>query len=170
MEEYPMARMYRDVRVGTIGGGSSEIMREIIAKIVIDGQGYKKASSKNENKNANKKTNGSAKTVASNSQTNKVLMVADILPSIQTQAAKASPLGKTLKFDFGGEQLFIDGTGAENMVSATNGEADCSVKLSLEDFIALTKGELNPMGAVMSGKVRIDGDMMVAMKLQELFA
>ena len=35
MEEYPMARMYRDVRVGTIGGGSSEIMREIISKIVI---------------------------------------------------------------------------------------------------------------------------------------
>jgi len=36
--------------------------------------------------------------------------------------------------------------------------------------VALTKGELNPMGAVMSGQVRIEGDMMVAMKLQELFA
>ena len=45
MEEYPMARMYRDVRVGTIGGGSSEIMREIIAKIVIDSVDYKKAES-----------------------------------------------------------------------------------------------------------------------------
>lgn len=42
MEEYPMARMYRDVRVGTIGGGSSEIMREIIAKIVIDHVNYEK--------------------------------------------------------------------------------------------------------------------------------
>ena len=45
MEEYPMARMYRDVRVGTIGGGSSEIMREIISKIVIDSMDYKKAES-----------------------------------------------------------------------------------------------------------------------------
>ncbi|MEZ4954607.1 MAG: acyl-CoA dehydrogenase family protein [Saprospiraceae bacterium] len=43
MEEYPMARMYRDSRVGTIGGGSSEIMREIIAKMVIDAVDYKKA-------------------------------------------------------------------------------------------------------------------------------
>ncbi len=43
MEEYPMARMYRDVRVGTIGGGSSEIMREIIAKIIIEDVAYKKA-------------------------------------------------------------------------------------------------------------------------------
>ncbi|MDA9668969.1 acyl-CoA dehydrogenase family protein, partial [bacterium] len=32
-EDYPMARMFRDSRVGTIGGGTSEIMREIIAKV-----------------------------------------------------------------------------------------------------------------------------------------
>ena len=36
MEEYPQARMYRDVRVGTIGGGSSEVMRNIIAKMMIN--------------------------------------------------------------------------------------------------------------------------------------
>ena len=30
-----MARMYRDARIGTIGAGTSEIMREIIAKIII---------------------------------------------------------------------------------------------------------------------------------------
>lgn len=44
MEEYPQARMYRDVRVGTIGGGSSEIMREIISKMVINDINYAKAS------------------------------------------------------------------------------------------------------------------------------
>jgi acyl-CoA dehydrogenase len=36
MEEYKMARAYRDCRVGTIGGGTSEIMREILAKMIID--------------------------------------------------------------------------------------------------------------------------------------
>lgn len=35
-EDYKIARLYRDVRVGTIIGGTSEIMREIIAKITID--------------------------------------------------------------------------------------------------------------------------------------
>ena len=45
-EDYPMARMYRDCRVGTIGGGTSEIMREIIAKIVIDGKDYSAKSTK----------------------------------------------------------------------------------------------------------------------------
>lgn len=34
-EEYKAARMFRDSRLGTIGGGTSEIMCEIIAKMVI---------------------------------------------------------------------------------------------------------------------------------------
>ena len=41
MEEYPMARLFRDSRLGPIGGGTSEILREIIAKIVIDKKDYK---------------------------------------------------------------------------------------------------------------------------------
>lgn len=41
MEDYPLARLLRDSRLGPIGGGTSEILREIIAKIVIDGKKYK---------------------------------------------------------------------------------------------------------------------------------
>lgn len=41
MEDYPLARLLRDSRLGPIGGGTSEILREIIAKIVIDGKEYK---------------------------------------------------------------------------------------------------------------------------------
>ena len=43
MEEYPMARLLRDSRLGPIGGGTSEILKEIIAKMVIDGKEYKPA-------------------------------------------------------------------------------------------------------------------------------
>jgi len=41
MEEYPMARLLRDSRLGPIGGGTSEILREIIAKMIIDNKTYK---------------------------------------------------------------------------------------------------------------------------------
>ena len=41
MEEYPLARALRDSRLGPIGGGTSEILREIIAKMIIDGKEYK---------------------------------------------------------------------------------------------------------------------------------
>ncbi len=41
MEEYPLARMLRDSRLGPIGGGTSEILKEIISKIIIDKKTYK---------------------------------------------------------------------------------------------------------------------------------
>ncbi len=43
MEEYPIARLYRDVRVIPIFAGTSEIMKEIIAKIEIEKVEYKPA-------------------------------------------------------------------------------------------------------------------------------
>jgi len=43
MEEYPMARLWRDSRLGPIGGGTSEILREILSKMIIDKQNYKPA-------------------------------------------------------------------------------------------------------------------------------
>ena len=44
MEDYPLARMYRDTRLGQIGGGTSEILCEIIAKMMIDTKSYKAAA------------------------------------------------------------------------------------------------------------------------------
>ena len=44
IEEYPMARLFRDSRLGPIGGGTSEILKEIIAKIVLDQKEYTPAT------------------------------------------------------------------------------------------------------------------------------
>ena len=44
MEDYPLARMFRDSRLGPIGGGTSEILKEIIAKMIIDKKEYKPAT------------------------------------------------------------------------------------------------------------------------------
>ncbi len=44
-EDYKIARLYRDVRVGTIIGGTSEIMLEIIAKMTIDNITYQSGKS-----------------------------------------------------------------------------------------------------------------------------
>ncbi len=44
MEDYPLARLLRDSRLGPIGGGTSEILKEIIAKIVIDKKEYSPAT------------------------------------------------------------------------------------------------------------------------------
>ncbi|MBS3738479.1 acyl-CoA dehydrogenase family protein [Mesohalobacter halotolerans] len=44
IEEYPLARMLRDSRLGPIGGGTSEILKEILAKMIIDEKDYKPAT------------------------------------------------------------------------------------------------------------------------------
>jgi acyl-CoA dehydrogenase len=44
MEDYPMARRFRDSRLGPIGGGTSEILCELIAKMVMDKKVYDKAA------------------------------------------------------------------------------------------------------------------------------
>jgi acyl-CoA dehydrogenase len=43
MEEYPLARLLRDSRLGPIGGGTSEILREILSKMIIDQKDYQPA-------------------------------------------------------------------------------------------------------------------------------
>ena len=39
MEEFPAARFYRDARAATLAGGTSEIVREIISRMLIDDRG-----------------------------------------------------------------------------------------------------------------------------------
>ena len=43
--------------------------------------------------------------------------------------------------------------------------ADCTISLSLETFEKMVKGELDGTSAFMQGKLRVAGDMGLAMKL-----
>jgi len=87
---------------------------------------------------------------------------------IEKQAANISPLGATFKFVLDDQPIFIDGSGDTNIVSEEDNEADCTIITSAETISKMKSGDLNPMMAVMSGKVKIKGDMGLAMKLQSL--
>jgi len=91
-----------------------------------------------------------------------------ILSEIQTQAANVAPFGAKLKFMLDGNPILIDGTDGGNAVTTEDGEADCTISTDVDTFVQLKSGNLNPMMAVMSGKVKIQGDMGLAMKLQSL--
>lgn len=81
---------------------------------------------------------------------------------------KAGGLDKSVKFDFGGEgSVFAHGTDAE---VDSDKEADCTISVDKGDFIALAEGNLDPMMAFMSGKLKVAGDMSVAMGLQSIFS
>ncbi len=92
-----------------------------------------------------------------------------ILEGLKASAAKASPLGKTLKLVLGGKPIVIDGSGDSNVISTEDREADTTVTMDEETFIGLAAGTMNPMMAFMSGKIKVKGDMNVATKMQALF-
>lgn len=80
-----------------------------------------------------------------------------------------SGLGKTLKFDFGSVgRIFVDGASSPNTVSNEDKAADCTLQLSWEDFQQMAHGKLDPTMAFMQGKLKVLGDMSIAMKLQPI--
>lgn len=84
---------------------------------------------------------------------------------IKALAAQRGPMGVSFKFSFPGGIIVVN---ADGTVSNENLDADCTIAASEETFSELMAGNLNPMMAVMTGKVKISGDMSVAMKLQNL--
>lgn len=94
--------------------------------------------------------------------------IATIVEGMKTAAAAADPIGDTIKFVLDDKSIMIDGTGDTNVLKEEDGEASCTITTSSDVFAQLQSGDLNPMMAVMGGKVKISGDMGLAMKLQSL--
>ena len=88
-----------------------------------------------------------------------------------TKAAENAPkLGKAIKLQLDEGTIYIDMTGDRAQVSEDDKEADTVVITSVEVLDQLRTGKLNPMMAMMSGKIKIKGDMALAMKLQGLLS
>ena len=52
--------------------------------------------------------------------------------------------------------------------SGSTGAAKCTVTCAAGDFMNIVSGKMNPQMAFMSGKLKIKGDMGLAMKLQKV--
>lgn len=66
------------------------------------------------------------------------------------------------KFDIEGEgAIVIDEAGAR----ASDDDADVTLSADAETFQSILEGDLNPTSAFMTGKLKVDGDMGLAMKL-----
>jgi len=53
-------------------------------------------------------------------------------------------------------------------VSPSQDPADCVIATDEGTFLGVVNGEQNPMGAFMTGKIRVEGDMGLALGLRDL--
>lgn len=101
--------------------------------------------------------------------------MSDEIKAIATQMGQAisgnSGLNATLKFDFEGQgNIYLDGKSSPNTVTTEDKPADCTITVSLENFKKMAAGELDGTTAFMQGKLKVAGDMGVAMKLGPIMA
>ncbi|PHZ84882.1 SCP2 sterol-binding domain-containing protein [Paremcibacter congregatus] len=94
----------------------------------------------------------------------------DLTSTIRGKTDAMDANGKKVKIDLKGDGfIFIDGTTNPPTVSNDDLDADVTLTLSEDNFEGLIDGSLNPQMAFMMGKLKIDGDMGLALKLGELF-
>lgn len=83
------------------------------------------------------------------------------------QESRAWIPGKRVKLDFRDHgAILVDGNSGR--VTRESGPADTTVSASWEDWKRLAAGELEPIGAFMNGRLRVDGELSTAIQLQSV--
>jgi putative sterol carrier protein len=86
----------------------------------------------------------------------------EITERFRSAVGTDSGLGRTIKFDLKGEGFIYVGT---DQVTNDDKPADLTITISKDDLEDLGQGRLDPMSAVMTGRMKLS-DMGVAMQLQ----
>ncbi len=95
----------------------------------------------------------------------------ELVEILRNRALGFPKLGYKVKvqLDEGGI-IFWDGTADQPAVSEEDGEADTTLRLSEDNFRKLLDGNLDPTLAYMTGKLKVEGKLGVAMKINSLLS
>ena len=88
----------------------------------------------------------------------------------RVDASKTAGMNNSYVFDIDGVGVWqVDVRDGSIKVTEGGTDGDVTIRASEETFKAIANGEQNPTTAYMTGKLKIEGDMGAAMKLQKLF-
>ena len=80
-------------------------------------------------------------------------------------------LDASYRFDVDGAGRWrVESDGEKLVVTESDAPADCVIRTDEQTFLRIVRGEQSPMGAYMTGKVKVEGDLGLALRLRDLFA
>lgn len=171
MEEYPAARFFRDARASTLAGGTSEIMREIVARTLLErfaAQDRTTPPPTQKEKPMDETRPAAEPTPPAGPWT--VESIARSLPG-RFSAEKAEGWKSVFHYRIKGAEkpewtVKIDG-GTCTVEEGHHGDPDCVVEMKEDTFLAVETGKLNPQTAFLMGRVRVSNltEMMRFIKL-----
>ena len=176
MEEYPLARFLRDARAGTIAGGTSEVMREILARILAEGRAPEPVG-----RRLPRASTAQAMPAPPPAAPRETSAPPEAAPAVETPATVEELIGslpERLRPDraAGWRAVFhfvlkdadrpewtvtIEGGGCR-VEPGLAGAPDCVVRMSAETYVGIETGRVNPQTAFMMGRVKVSdvGQMM----------
>ncbi|MEJ0045139.1 MAG: SCP2 sterol-binding domain-containing protein [Rhodospirillales bacterium] len=96
------------------------------------------------------------------------MSVSEIEAAFASRLDQFGDLGATVKFDFGDDRLWIDGTQKPAVMSHEDKDAECTLTITPDNLIAIQQGKLDPTMAFMTGKLKVKGNTAIAMKLSSV--
>jgi acyl-CoA dehydrogenase len=170
MEEYPVSRFYRDARAATIAAGTSEIMREIIARLLWEEtaetqprQPPAPRPAPAKDRPAPEKPSSPAFDLSAIPRTVEGLITS--LPA-RLKPGKTADWATTFHYRIKDAAkpewtVTIEGDRCE-VKEGLAGKPDCFVEMKEATYIGIETGAMNPQAAFMMGKVKIStlGEMM----------
>ena len=102
------------------------------------------------------------------SKTSNQMTLPELTEQIRNKVTHADNINATIKISTDQGVVYIDATQSPAVVTNDDKPADCDLQISVNNLVKMGEGDLNPMMAVMSGKLKIKGDMGIAMKMGQV--
>jgi len=94
-----------------------------------------------------------------------------LLGEMRQRAGQNLKLGYKVKFVVDDDTIFWDGTEHPPVIEAGDkGDANTTITITAENLQKLMQGKLDPTLGYMTGKLKVEGSMGVALKLTSMFS